>query len=252
MGPSFSGVRPTCTFGAMINTNTLPQAWRRSHLLAFLSAVVLLSGCLTIEENYTFKKDGSGTLEYVVDMSAMMEMMKGFEAMADKKDKKDEGPGNMDMAEDMVKLKQIPGIKKVKVKKEKDGYVQRLSFRFADLAALNKALNTLMPDSTGNETAFFTWDGNTLVRANNRHATEMGDDMASDGSGGDSTFDANTILQSMKYKYSFTFADAIAATHTADGVNKEVPSDKQVKLDTDWSVIMKDSQALDLRIDLNR
>lgn len=224
--------------------------WRP--LAAVLCSAALLSGCLTIEENYTFKKDGSGTLEYVVDMSAMMEMMKGFEAMADKKDKKDDGPGNMDMTDDMSRLKGIPGIKKVKVKKEKDGYVQRLSFRFADLTALNKALNTLMPDSTGGETTFFTWEGNTLVRANNRHATEMGSDMANDGNGGDSTFDASTILQSMKYKYSFTFADAIAATQNAEGMNKENPSDRQVKLDTDWSVIMKDPQALDLRIELRR
>ncbi|MBK9535574.1 MAG: hypothetical protein IPO10_10485 [Flavobacteriales bacterium] len=41
-----------------------------------LLAVILLmffTGCLTIEENYVFKKDGSGTMEYVVDLSEMGE-----------------------------------------------------------------------------------------------------------------------------------------------------------------------------------
>ena len=225
------------------------------HTAAIAATLVLLTGCLTIEENYTFKKDGSGSMEYVVDMSEMMEMMKNFESMAGDKDKSkkdDDGVGEMDLGDEMAQLKKIAGIKKVKVKKEKDGGVQRLSFRFADIDALNQALNKLMPDSTGERSNFFRWEGNTLVRTNNRHALEMGDDMAEDEASADSTMDAGAILKSMKYKYSFTFADPIAQTENAEGVNKESPSEKQVKLDTDWSVIMKDPKALDLRIDLRR
>lgn len=43
--------------------------------LAAIGAIMLLSGCLTIEEHYTFKKDGSGTMEYVMDMSEIGSMM---------------------------------------------------------------------------------------------------------------------------------------------------------------------------------
>ena len=38
----------------------------------------------------------------------------------------------------------------------------------------------------------------------------------------------------------------------AEGVTREDPSTKQVKLSTDWSVIMKDPQALNLRITVNK
>ena len=49
------------------------------------TALVLLfalQGCITIEENYTFKSNGSGTMEYVVDMSSFGEMMESMGDMA--------------------------------------------------------------------------------------------------------------------------------------------------------------------------
>ncbi|HMQ75896.1 MAG TPA: hypothetical protein PKE21_07135 [Flavobacteriales bacterium] len=224
----------------------MPRSLR--DLLSALTAVLLLTGCLTIEENYTFKKDGSGTMEYVVDMSALGEMLKSLESMSEGKDG-DEGPGDLDMKDQAAKLKSLPGISKVKVK-NKEKYVQRLTFRFKDLTALNGALNVLMPDSTGASHDFFHWDGSTLVRTNNRHALEMGDDMGADASG-DST-DPTAFLQSMHYKYSFTFAEAIRDRQVAEGVSQESPEPRQLKLDTDWSVIMKDPSALDLRITLDK
>jgi hypothetical protein len=227
---------------------SLPTSWgsfRSAKVLALFGMAMLISGCLTIEENYTFKKDGSGTLEYVVDLSEMGELMKGLPGG----DGKDDGLGQMDMKDDLSKLKKLPGIRKVKLKKEKDGFVQRLSFRFADLSSLNGALNTLMPDSTGVVKEFFRWEGNTLVRANNRHANELGSGMG--GEPGDST-DMTALLQSMHYKYSFKFAEDIAETHVAEGVEKMADGTKAVSVNTDWSVITKDPTALDLRIVLNR
>lgn len=215
-----------------------------------LALLVLVSGCLTIEENYTFKKDGSGTMEYVIDLSALGELMKSMEDMSGTKDKStDDGMGKMDLTDNVEQLKKLPGIKKVGVKKEKDGYVQRLHFAFKDLDALNAALNVLMPDSTGVQQRFFRWEGNTLVRTNNRHAEELGADMSDDGS---DSLDLGGILQSMQYKYSFAFANKIGGTEVVDGVTKESPGAKEVKLSTDWSVIMKDPKALDLRITLDK
>lgn len=235
------------TFDRMKTASLLLRARR----WAILPLLMLATGCLTIEENYTFKKDGSGTMEYVVDMSAVAELMKSMEDMGGKdKEKSDDGLGAMDMKDDAGKLSNIPGIKKVKVKREKDGYVQRLSFKFKDIDALNAALNVLMPDSTGKQTRFFTWEGNTLVRTNNRHATELGGDMAEDE--GNDSLNMNGMLQSMQYKYSFAFADEVADTQVREGMLKETPSTKKVLLNTDWSVIMKDPQVLDLRIALKK
>ncbi|HNU57266.1 MAG TPA: hypothetical protein PKN30_11810, partial [Flavobacteriales bacterium] len=160
----------------------------RTRLLGLFLVLSTLVGCITIEENYTFKKNGSGTMEYVVDMSQFGEMMKAFESMGDGKDKgkKPDGLDKLDLKDEMAALKSIPGIKKVKVK-SKDEYVQRLSFAFADLTALNAALNVLLKDTTGQENTFFTWEGNTLVRKSNGHARNIGLGMGDDEEGSDST-----------------------------------------------------------------
>jgi hypothetical protein len=209
---------------------------------------VLAAGCLTIEENYTFKKDGSGTMEYVVDLSAFADMMKSMEGLSGAKDK-DDGMGEMDMKDEAGKLKGVPGISKVKVKEEQDGFVQRITFRFADVDALNRALNVLLPDSSGTTHVFFAWEGNTLVRTNNLHAEEMGGGLVADES---DSLDMSGMLKSMQYKYSFTFDNAIGDVGIASSLIREDPSPKQMKLSTDWSAIMADPKALDLRITVNK
>lgn len=210
-----------------------------------LALLLVLQGCLTIEENYSFKKDGSGSMEYVVDLSEMADLMKGLPGGKGK----DDGIGKMDMFDDVERIKQVPGVKKVKLKKEKEGFIQRLSFQFKDLAALNGALNVLMPDSASGPCEFFKWEGNTLVRSNNRHNKDMSKGMG--GETGDTT-DATGMLKMMKYKFDLRFADELADVRVADGVAKEADGAKRMRLSTDWSVIDKDSTALDLRITLKK
>lgn len=222
---------------------------KRSFAALGCLAIIILTGCLTIEENYTFKKDGSGTMEYVVDMSAVADLMKSLEGLGDGKSK--DAPNDaMDLVSDGAALKAIPGIKKVKIKKEKNGYVQRLSFAFQDLASLNAALNVLMPDSTGTTTEFFRWDGNTLVRTNNQHAVELGKDLAKEDEA-DSTAGALAILESMQYKYSFNFPRTVADAPVAEGMNKVAPNTKSLQFATDWAQITQRPEVLDLRITLN-
>lgn len=223
---------------------------KRSRLLGLFLLFIAFTGCITIEENYTFKKDGSGTMEYVVDMSELGEMMKAFENMGDKKDgKADDSMDGLDLKDELAALKAVPGIKKVKVN-DKDKFVQKLTFAFADVTALNAALNLLLEDSTGGAHTFFTWEGNTLVRTNNDHAKQIGMGMGKEDPA--DTTDMSQMLEAMKYKYSFAFAEEIAGTSAAEAMTKESPNGKQVKLGTDFSAIAKDEKALDLRIELKR
>ena len=234
----------------------------RPRIFAAATLLLLFTGCLTIEENYTFKKNGSGTMEYVVDMSEIGELMKTLGEMGETGGgAAPDELGSLDMEDEMKALKAIPGIRKVKLDGKKK-WVQRLKFNFSDITALNAALNVLMADSTGLKHDFFAWDGSTLVRTNNRHAYELGASMANSGAEdaqeGDSLAvpeqeaDMSAFLGSMKYKYSFKFADAIGDTETAEGINKEIVGPKEIKLDTDWSVISANEEALDLRIKLDR
>jgi hypothetical protein len=233
----------------------------KSRPLGYLVGLLLFTGCLTIEENYTFKKNGSGTMEYVVDISELGKLMESFSELGEgKQDGSSEGLGAMDMSEQVNALKAIPGVGKVKLDKKKK-WVQKVSFTFKDVNALNAALNQLMRDSSGVAHEFFRWEGNTLVRSNNRHAYEIGANMAkgedegpgeSGEEGEEQGLDMGGMLEAMKYKYSFRFARPIASTTSAEGVNKVEKGSKEVLLDTDFAVISKDEKALDLRIAFDR
>lgn len=225
---------------------TKPAFLRSVSAIAVLCALFLLQGCLTIEENYVFKKDGSGSMEYVVDMSEMADLLKDLPGDGSKKGL---GPDNADMDAQLAQLGSLPGIKKVKLKKEKDGFIQRMSFRFADIGALNAALNTLKPDSTGAKHEYFRWDGNTLVRTTDAQTRKMTSGMG--GGTGDST-DASGILKMMHYKFDLRFADELADVQVAEGMVKEPDGSRHIKLDTDWSLIDKDPAALDMRFTLKK
>lgn len=232
------------------------RSFFRSHLLLLgLALAVVLSGCLTIEEHYTFKKNGSGTMEYVVDMSELGELISAFDAIDSTGERATPGQLNtLDMDEEVKALKAINGIKKVKLVK-KEQWVQRLQFGFKDIEALNAALNVLMPDSSGVPHEFFRWEGNTLVRTNNRHAYELGAGMSEMDAGEQEEgeeLDPDPILETMKYRYSFKFANDIAEATTVEGVERENVSGREVKFDTDWRVIANNRQALDLSIRLDR
>jgi hypothetical protein len=134
---------------------------------------------------------------------------------------------------------------------DKKKFVQRLQFSFADVTALNAALNVLLQDSASGPHTFFTWEGNTLVRSNNGHARQIGGGMGKEEDPSDTT-DMTQFLEAMKYKYSFTFAAPIANAGTAEGMVKESPDARSVKLNTDFAVIAKDPAALDLRIELKK
>lgn len=220
------------------------------HLLVSLG-LLLFSSCLTIEEHYTFKKNGSGSMEYVIDLSEMGSLMESFSEMGEGGNK---DLGVMEMSEQVERLKAVPGIGKVKLNSKKK-WVQRLSFSFKDITSLNSALNVLMPDSSGAKHDFFRWEGNTLLRTNNRHAYELGANMAKGDEEGEAVSDEDGLkldemLETMKYKYSFKFKRAISSSAMAVGVEKENVSSKEVRFDTDFAVIARDPKALDLTIDL--
>lgn len=215
-------------------------------------ALVGLTGCITIEEQYSFKKNGSGTMTYVLDMREMGEMLKSFGE--GKKDGKD-GGGQLSISGHAETLRTIAGVSKVKLDTRTE-WVQKLSFTFTDVAALNRALNILMPDSNDTAHEFFRWEGGTLVRSTNNYVHQLSSSMAEgaagsddDDAGDDSGFDMSTMLGMMKYKYSFKFQQPIGTTEASDAMAKEAGG-KEVKLSTDWAAIAKDRKALDLRIAL--
>ena len=136
--------------------------------------------------------------------------------------------------------------------------MQRVSFKFKDLVALNAALNVLMKDSSGTTTEFFKWEGNGTGADNNDHAYELGAGMVASENEGeekseeDKGMDMSAMLETMKYKYSFKFAGTLGSVASASEVKAERPSTKEFRMETDFGVISKDRKALDLRFPLNK
>lgn len=230
----------------------------RVHHILLFTGLLFFTGCLTIEEHYTFKKDGSGTMRYVVDISELGGLMEGFAAQEGVGKDQDQGMGMMDMETRLEVLRKLPGISKVKLDTKRK-WVQELNFSFKDVAALNGALNELLRDSSGVHHEFFRWEGDTLVRTNNRHARELGAGMANgDGDGEEAGsdeedgMDMSGMLEAMKYKYSFKFARTIVSSNISEGMKKQQAGAKELGLDTDFATIARDGDALDLRIVLGR
>ena len=126
-------------------------------VLILFSSIFLVS-CITLEENYFLKKDGSGTFEFKVDMSQLMGMMKAFEGMGQEQENPSE---ELDFKKEVKKLEQMKGISNVKVMEDKEGGFFSMSFDFADFESLNKAHHEAL-DSTGEMQEILSKKGNTV------------------------------------------------------------------------------------------
>ena len=101
----------------------------------------LCTGCFDIYEEYNFKKDGSGTAIYKIDMSGMMEMMGSFGDELNS-----EEPGASDSLDAMFKknemitaIQDVAGISNVEDLNDPEKFILGVKFDFADIASLNEA-----------------------------------------------------------------------------------------------------------------
>ncbi len=208
---------------------------KRNALTLFLATLLLLTGCITIEESYTFHADGSGTMDYTIDLTAFAEMMSSMENLEDAVS--DEEVGKSEEEEDFLKevkavfaekieqLKSIDGISRVGLTEGKGEYVYAFSYDFKDLTALNKALNVLLNETEETEHTFFKASGKKLTRqsilgdigkelsATHEDSDEMGKEMA------------EMMLSEVHYNVNFVFEKGLKSVKT-DG-NGTLSDDKQ-------------------------
>ena len=62
----------------------------------------------------------------------------------------------------------------------------------------------------------------------------------------------SAMLETMKYKFSFKFAQPLGTVVSAPEINAERPNTKEFRMETDFGVIGRNRQALDLRLPLNK
>ena len=159
-------------------------------LLTLFIGSILMTGCLNILEEVTFKKDGSGMYSMMLDMGEMKSMMDMFKNMAPGADSTGtETGGEKDMNSDDVKpdgaepaeeatnptdmsqigeqltggiataLKGVPGIANVVEISDTAALKFGYTFEFANIEALNKAIKIINKekyDSKADETYKFS------------------------------------------------------------------------------------------------
>lgn len=196
-----------------------------------LLIAVGFTSCITIEEIYTFRSDGSGNMKYVIDMSETADLMNSFKS--DEDDEESAGNEDLDEAveslkETAEKLKSISGITKIENTADNEKLIYTLSFDFKDIDALNKALNEVIKDSSSAEFhEFFTMKGKNLVRN-----SKMGDQMKGIAGEEDEEMDetakemANMMLESMKYNITFNFENGVKSVKTKSTIG-ELAEDKK-------------------------
>jgi len=122
-----------------------------------VASVLALAGCFDIKDEVFLDEKGSGSFQSTFDISGMKEMLDMLKTMMPDSLKNTEGgkmPGDESMQDSIMNmwkdLEKIPGISQVK-KEKKGDMVFSISFRFADIKALNAAMAARSrQDSAGN------------------------------------------------------------------------------------------------------
>lgn len=115
-------------------------------LFTLLTGIALgLAGCFDIKDEIWLEEKGHGNFQSTIDMSGMKDMISMLKTMMPDslKDQSKEMPEDMGISDSIMSmwkdLEKIPGISQVKREKKSD-MVFTISFRFADIKALNAAM----------------------------------------------------------------------------------------------------------------
>lgn len=207
-----------------------------------LALIISFTSCITIEESYTFKSNGAGTMKYTIDMSEMSSLL----AMAEEEEGGNPMGQDMSFVEIADKLKEIPGISVAEAIEDKENYLYGLSFKFQDLNALNRALNKiLIDDPSADIHTFFTEKDGVMTRTH-----LMTKDMnTSDLLGEDESSEyAMQIMESMSYKLKFEFKKPVKAIYSSASAELGGKKNREVVIQANFKELSEDIQTLSTSI----
>ena len=213
-------------------------------LILIVASSTLLVSCITFEENYYLKKDGSGSFEFKVDMSQLMGMMKAFEGMEQEGD--DKASEAIDFNKEVEKLKTIKGISNVKVIEDEEQGMFSMSFDFKDYEALNKAHHEAL-DSSGLDHEVLSKKGNKIFfkqitpgdLAKQADASEQDSLSAMMGAG---------MLSQFNYKVNFTLEQEAKSVTTGAMNNYATSNKKTFQLNATVQEIVGEPGLMDVEI----
>ncbi|WP_375560969.1 hypothetical protein ACE193_00015 [Bernardetia sp. OM2101] len=122
-------------------------------LFLVATLAILLTSCFDLKEEITINKDGSGSFIQTIDMGSnpMIQMALNMQSDSAKNANKDMNKMDSTMEETKVKLSKIKGISNIKTASSTEELKYTIMYDFADIDALNRAINTAEKNKEGEE-----------------------------------------------------------------------------------------------------
>lgn len=217
--------------------------------LVSVGLLLIANSCITVEETYTFKKNGSGSMTYKIDMGKMMEQMAGLMDMS----QMDGGNplGNSANFDQFVpKLKALKGISGVKATQDNKKYIYAVSFKFKNIDALNDAMNVLTLDKQRGDSEYFTFfkkNGKQIEYKTTQTTGVMQDINGMFGEGEDSEMadQLGSAMEGIKHVLTINLpAEAGAVYAGSDKKENVVMNGKQVQITSSFKDLKEKGDAL--------
>jgi len=204
---------------------------RKLILISLYASLLLFSGCITIFEKYKINADGSGSLEYIIDMSEMYEMMAAF---SDSTEEMEMGDFEDSMKELLPGLNSISGISNAELTGDVSKYISGIKFDFQNSEALNNAMALLFTDgdSQTEKVKYVEIKGKTFTRFGYTSSEFNKDELL-----GSEELDEETmtsLLESMKYNISVNFERTVKKVKKE---KKDQLEDNTVTIEANFSQI---------------
>jgi hypothetical protein len=201
-----------------------------------------LSSCLTVYEKFEINKDGSGTMEYLIDLNNLYNMLESFGADSTMSN----GMGINESFDDLIpSLSALEGVSDVSLTGEPSRYIFGIKFKFTNEASLNNAMALLM-DEDDSSNKYVSISKKKFVRyPRTSEDFSFANIFGKEDEGIDSTMVAG-MLKEMKYNISVSFPRKIKKVSTL--AEYEISDDKIIEIQTDFNKLLKNNKVLETTI----
>lgn len=176
-------------------------------LLLVIATCVLFTSCFEIKEIVHFNKDGSGDFQFIIDMSAMKALIEMAGEAEEGEEEEDPFADAGDSFDEQIEaISKIDGITSAESIADEDTYMFGLKFSFADVNALNDALNEVFKDEGGDkDRTFFKASKKKIERVDAVNMKDEFTKLMSEGGEEEGMEEAMMFFQDVKYVAEYTF-----------------------------------------------
>jgi len=187
--------------------------------------MLLCTSCFDIKEILILKKDGTGTYQFIIDMSqsrAMLSMLENMDNDSTKETSDKKSPFeevDESFEETRSYLEAITGIINVNSIKDEENLLFGIQFEFLNMYSLNKALNRInhkKEEKIAKEQLYFSLSKKIFKRYNTENFTE--NLMKSTGMGEGDSLNIAMFFKDLSYSTKYTMPKRIKSMSNPDGI----------------------------------